>query len=98
MTQIHHKITGITIPVCIVTIEQLALCIATFAKLTIKVLKHIIYSNFVACSLQDMTFMLKYNIIVVTIHIGIIQIQNLTFHNQIYNLFKKGILAIYNTY
>jgi len=48
MTQVHHEITGITIPVCMVATGQPALCIAT---LTTRALKHTIYSNFRACSL-----------------------------------------------
>ena len=47
MTQVHHEITGITIPVCMVATGQLVLCIATFAEL---MLKYTIYNNFRACN------------------------------------------------
>jgi hypothetical protein len=103
MTQVHHEITGITIPVCMVATDQPALCIASFAKLTTRALKHAIYSN--SCSLAGcpntalcMATGLAVHIMVITIHTGIVQAQNLSFHNQIHNLVEKGIQAIYNAY
>ena len=50
MTQVHHEITGITIPVCMVATGHPALRIATFAKLATRALKYTIYSNFGTCS------------------------------------------------
>ena len=68
MTQVHHEITGITIPVCMVPARQLALCIATFAELTTRVL-YIVISELVALQITALCMAtgLELHIMVVTI-------------------------------
>src|ERR1700689_2885636 len=100
MTQVHYEITGITIHVCMVATGQLVLYIATVAKLTTRALKHTIYSNFRVCTLAGpdhsgpntalcMATGPVLHIMVVTVCTGMVQAQNLAFHNQIHNLLEK---------